>query len=71
LAGVREEGLTVPLPLDQISLSRVVSAVSPDLLGVAEGNDRVARVLRRSFRKVVAERDVVLNFTLSDIAGRR
>lgn len=71
LAGVREEGLTVPLPLDEISLSRVVSAVSPDLLSVAQGTDRIARVLRRSFRKVVAERDVVLNFTLGDLAGRR
>lgn len=71
LAGVREEGFTVPLPLDRITLSRVVSAVSPDLLCVAEGSDRIARILRRSFRKVVAERDVVLNFTLADVAGRR
>jgi membrane protein len=71
LAGVREEGFTVPVRLDHITLSRVVSSVSPDLLSVAEGSDRIARILRRSFRKVVAERDVVLNFTLADVAGRR
>ena len=72
LEGVREETFTVPLPLEGIPLSRVVTAVSPDLLSVGpEGTDRVARILRRTFRKLSAERDFALNVTLGDIAGRR
>ncbi|HET9794033.1 MAG TPA: YihY family inner membrane protein [Thermoanaerobaculia bacterium] len=72
LDGAREEAFHVALPLGEIPLSRVVTAVSPDLLCVGpEGADRVARILRRSFRKLTAERDFVLNVTLGDIAGRR
>jgi len=72
LGGARDEAFHVPVPIERIALSRVVTAVSPDLLCVGpEGADRVARMLRRSFRKLSAERDVVLNVTLGDVAGRR
>lgn len=72
LSGTGEAGYALRGTLARIPLSRVVAAVSPDLLCVGpEGRDRVARILRRSFRKAIAEQEVVLNVTLGDIAGRR
>ena len=72
IAGSPQEGYALRGTLADIRLSRVVNAVSPDLLSVGpEGKDRVARMLRRSFRKAAAEQETVLNMTLSDIAGRR
>jgi len=72
LAGSREQGYTLAAPLGDVPLSRVVTAVSPDLLSVGpEGTDRVARILRRLFRKLSAEEDVILNVTLGDVAGRK
>ena len=72
LDGVREEGFTVPVRLADVPLSRVVTAVAPDLLSVGpEGSDRIARILRRTFRKLAAEREFALTVTLGDIAGRR
>lgn len=72
IAGSPEAGWTLAAPLREIALSRVVTAVSPDLFGVGrEGRDRVARILRRSFRKAAAEREAILNVTLSEIAGKR
>ena len=72
IAGSPHEGYALRGTLADIRLSRVVNAVSPDLLSVGpEGRDRVARMLRRSFRKATAEQEAVLNMTLSDIAGRR
>lgn len=70
--GSLQAGFSLHTALRAIPLSRVVSAVSPDLLSIGpEGRDRVARMLRRSFRKASAERDAVLNVTLADVAGRR
>ncbi|HET7452764.1 MAG TPA: YihY family inner membrane protein [Thermoanaerobaculia bacterium] len=72
LDGVREEGFTCAVPLGDVPLSRVVTAVAPDLLCVGpEGSDRIARILRRTFRKLSAEREFALTVTLGDIAGRR
>jgi membrane protein len=72
LSGTNEAGYVLRGSLARIPLSRVVAAVSPDLLCVGpEGRDRVARILRRSFRKAIAEQEIVLNVTLGDIAGRR
>jgi len=72
LSGTAEAGYALRPSLARIPLSRVVAAVSPDLLCVGpEGRDRVARILRRSFRKAIAEQEIVLNVTLGDIAGRR
>jgi membrane protein len=72
LAGSREAGFTLTRPLSRIRLSHVVKAVAPDLLGVApEAADRVARMLRRLFRKLSAEQDTILSVTLADLAGRR
>jgi membrane protein len=72
LSGTSEAGYVLRGSLARIPLSRVVAAVSPDLLCVGpEGRDRVARILRRSFRKAIAEQEIVLNVTLGDIAGRR
>ena len=72
IEGSAQGGYALRGPLRDIPLSRVVTAVSPDLLCVGpEGRDRVARMLRRSFRKATAEQESVLNVTLSDIAGRR
>jgi len=72
LSGTAEAGYALRATLARIPLSRVVAAVSPDLLCVGpEGRDRVARILRRSFRKAIAEQEIVLNVTLGDIAGRR
>jgi len=70
--GSAQAGYALRGTLRDIPLSRVVAAVSPDLMSVGpEGRDRVARMLRRSFRKAAAEQEAVLNVTLSDIAGRR
>ncbi len=72
LAETREPGYTLAQPLSRIPLSRVITAVSPDLLCVGpEGTDRIARILRRLFRKLSAEQDAVLNVTLGDLAPRR
>jgi membrane protein len=72
IEGSAQAGFALRSTLRDIPLSRVVTAVSPDLMSVGpEGRDRVARILRRSFRKAAAEQESVLNMTLSDIAGRR
>jgi membrane protein len=56
---------------EKIPLSRVVSAVSPDLLAVdPEPNDRLGRALRRLLRKVEKEHDTLLDVTLGQLAGR-
>lgn len=72
---IREErgrGFALGERLDRIPLSRVVSAVSPDLLAVTrENGDRVARILRRLFRKVVAEQRALLDLTLEELVGRK
>lgn len=60
------------LPAREITLSRVVSAVVPHLLEVSrDGHDRIARLLRRQFRKLAAEREVLLTVTLEQLSGRR
>jgi membrane protein len=66
------EGWAVVRPLEGISLAKVVNAVSPDLLSVApDGHDRIARILRRLFRKQAAEQQLLLNVTLAEISSRR
>ena len=58
--------------LDRIPLARVVSAVSPELLAVTRDNsDRISRILRRLFRKLLAEERALLDVTLAELAGRR
>jgi YihY family inner membrane protein len=56
---------------ERITLSRVMSAVEPDLLAVSpENNDFLARILRRQFRKFAKEREVLLDVTLARLAER-
>jgi membrane protein len=58
--------------LDDLPLSRIVTAVSPDLLSVApDGHDRVARILRRLFRKQTAEQQLLLNITVAELSSRK
>ena len=72
LSGNRDQGYVVAHPLGAVPLSRVITAVSPDLLCVGpSGTDRVARILRRLFRKLTVEQNAVLNVTLGDLAPRR
>jgi len=60
--------LAVP---EKVPLSRIVSAVSPDLLAVdPKRNDPLGRVLRRLLRKVEKEQDTLLDMTLAQLAGR-
>ncbi len=67
----RGRGYTLGERPERILLARIVSAVSPDLLTVTrENNDRVARILRRLFRKLHAERRALLDVTLAEVAGR-
>ena len=66
------EGWRVVRSLDGVPLAKVVTAVSPDLLSVApDGHDRVARILRRLFRKQAAEQQVLLNITVAELSSRR
>jgi membrane protein len=68
----RGRGFALAERLDRIPLARVVSAVSPELLAVTrENSDRIARILRRLFRKLLAEERALLDVTLADLAGRR
>jgi len=58
--------------LESISLSSVLTAVAPDLLAVSpDGRDRVARILRRLFRKQTAEQQALLNISLAELATRK
>jgi membrane protein len=66
------EGWAGGRPLEGISLAKVVTAVSPDLLSVApDGHDRVSRILRRLFRKQAAEQQVLLNITVAELSSRK
>ncbi len=68
------EGARISLALDltEISLSRVVAAAAPRLFAVEpEQRDRVARQLRRLFRKVTAEHQSLFDISLAELQGRR
>ena len=63
---------TLAKKLEAIPLSKVVTAVSPDLLSVSpDGHDRIARILRRLFRKQAAEQQVLLNITVAELCSRK
>lgn len=66
------QGWALARKLESIPLSRVVTAVSPDLLSVApDGHDRIARILRRLFRKQSAEQQVLLTLTVAELSSRK
>jgi|PersoiStandDraft_1058852.scaffolds.fasta_scaffold03355_5 membrane protein len=72
LAGDRTRGFALTESLERIPLSRVLAAVSPDLFAVRrDATDRVARILRRLFRKASAEQRAFLDVTLRELAGKR
>lgn len=72
LIHIEGAALSLARDLSEIPLSRVVVAAAPRLFSVEpEQRDRVARVLRRLFRKVTADHQALLNVTLAELQGRR
>jgi membrane protein len=66
------DGWTLARGLTTIPLARVVAAVGPDIFSIApDGQDRIARILRRLFRKQIAEQRILLNMTLAELASRK
>jgi len=69
--GDEEAGYQLAMPGRQITVARVVEALSPDLYSVSpESEDRVALVLEPLFYRLDAERRSLLNATLADLHRR-
>jgi membrane protein len=71
LAGDPVAGFRLAMPGREITLARVVEALSPDLYHVnPHREDRIAMVLEPLFYRLDAERRAVLNATLADLRPR-
>lgn len=72
VAGDRLRGFALGDDPRKITLERILSALWPGLLTVdPAGNDRVARILRRLFRKFSAEQQSVFSINLDQLGGRK
>jgi membrane protein len=71
LAGDPVAGFRLAMPGREITLARVVEALSPDLYHVnPHREDRIAMVLEPLFYRLDAERRALLNATLADLRTR-
>lgn len=71
VSGDPAEGFRLAAPGREITVARVVDAVSPDLYHVnPHSQDRVALVLEPLFYRLDAERRALLNATLADLRRR-
>ena len=71
LAGDPVAGFRLAMPGREITLARVVEALSPDLYHVnPHREDRIAMVLEPLFYRLDAERRALLNATLADLQPR-
>ncbi len=69
--GDEEAGFRLALPARQITVAKVVDALSPDLYRVSpHSEDRVALVLEPLFFRIDSERRSLLNATLADLQRR-
>ncbi|MGH9442482.1 MAG: YihY family inner membrane protein [Thermoanaerobaculia bacterium] len=72
VAEAEGQGWGIVRKLESVPLAKVVASVSPELFSVApDGHDRIARILRRLFRKQTAEQQNLLSITLAELSSRK
>lgn len=68
--GSAGDGFRLAIPAREITVARVVEALSPDLLNVSPREDRVTLVLEPLFSRLDAERRALLDATLPELRQR-